>query len=85
MADGPRWDGKVYKAVKFGDPFDWRTAEGQQRAARIREWRRTRDDARSADELDRLQWGMTPWPVKVIVTVIEGLLWPFKTFKRMRG
>jgi hypothetical protein len=29
----PYWDGKVHKAVKFGDPFDPRTVEGRKRAA----------------------------------------------------
>ena len=27
------WDGKVHKAVKFGDGFDSRTVEGRKRAA----------------------------------------------------
>jgi hypothetical protein len=30
----PYWDGKVHKAVKFGDPFDQRTVEGRKRAMR---------------------------------------------------
>jgi hypothetical protein len=34
MADNPYWDGKVHKAVKFGDPFDSRTVEGRKRAMR---------------------------------------------------
>jgi hypothetical protein len=25
VADGLQWDGKVHRAAKFGDPFDWRT------------------------------------------------------------
>ena len=29
----PYWDGKVHKAVKFGDPLDSRTVEGRKRAA----------------------------------------------------
>lgn len=33
MADNPYWDGKVHKAVKFGDPFDSRTVEGRKKAA----------------------------------------------------
>jgi hypothetical protein len=33
MAKNPYWDGKVHKAVKFGDPFDSRTVEGRKRAA----------------------------------------------------
>ena len=31
--ENPYWDGKVHKAVKFGDPFDSRTVEGRKRAA----------------------------------------------------
>jgi hypothetical protein len=30
----PYWDGKVHKAVKFGDRFDPRTVEGRKRAMR---------------------------------------------------
>jgi hypothetical protein len=33
MIDNPYWDGKVHKAVKFGDPFDSRTVEGRKQAA----------------------------------------------------
>lgn len=69
MADNPYWDGKVHKAAKFGDSFDWRTVKDQQRAAQIREWRHRRDEARDADELDRSQWEVTPWPVRVIATI----------------
>jgi hypothetical protein len=25
MADAPKWDGEIHRAVNFGDPFDWRT------------------------------------------------------------
>jgi hypothetical protein len=32
MADNPYWDGKVHKAVKFGDSCDPRTVEGRKRA-----------------------------------------------------
>ena len=34
MAHNPYWDGKVHKAVKFGDSFDPRTVEGRKRAMR---------------------------------------------------
>jgi hypothetical protein len=34
MANNPYWDGKVHKAVKFGDRFDSRTVEGRKRAMR---------------------------------------------------
>jgi hypothetical protein len=30
----PYWDGKVHKAVKFGDSFDPHTVEGRKRAMR---------------------------------------------------
>ena len=33
MGKNPYWDGKVHKAVKFGDPFDPRTVEGRKRTA----------------------------------------------------
>jgi hypothetical protein len=33
MADNPYWDGKVHKAVKFGDPFNSPTLEGKKKAA----------------------------------------------------
>ena len=33
MAKKQYWDGKVHKAVKFGDRFDPRTVEGRKRAA----------------------------------------------------
>ena len=36
MADNPYWDGKIHKAVKFGDSFDSRTVEGRKRAAQRR-------------------------------------------------
>jgi hypothetical protein len=36
MAHDPYWDGKIHKAVKFGDPFDPRTVEGRKRAMRGR-------------------------------------------------
>jgi hypothetical protein len=34
MADNPYWDGKVHKAVKFGDSFDPGTVAGKKRAIR---------------------------------------------------
>jgi hypothetical protein len=27
---------------------------------------------------------VTPWPVRVIVIIVEGLLWPFKALARLR-
>jgi len=33
MANNPDWDGKVHKAVKFGDAVDCRTVEGRKSAA----------------------------------------------------
>jgi hypothetical protein len=42
--------------------------------------REKRDSARDAGELDRLQWAVTPWPVRMIV---EGLLWPLKMWARL--
>jgi hypothetical protein len=44
----------------------------------------TNESARDADELDRLQWAVTPWPARVIVCILEGLLWPFKMLGRLR-
>jgi hypothetical protein len=35
VADNPYWDGKIHKAVKFGDRFDSRTVEGRRKAAVI--------------------------------------------------
>lgn len=72
MADGPRWDGKIYKRAKFGDPFHWRTVKGHQRAVQIAERRRRDAEARNADELDRLEWAFRPWPVKVLATTVDG-------------
>jgi hypothetical protein len=34
--------------------------------------------------LDRLQWAVTPWPARVIVCIVEGLLWPFKMLGWLR-
>jgi hypothetical protein len=83
MPDVSQWDRKIHKPAKFGDPFDWRTVKGQE-WAQLPEWRRRYAEARIADELDRLEWEFKPWPVKVIVVIVEGLLWPFQTFKRLR-
>jgi hypothetical protein len=33
MADNPYWDGKIHKAVKFGDPFDLRSVGGMRGSA----------------------------------------------------
>jgi hypothetical protein len=46
MTKHSHWDGKVHKAEKFGNPFDWRTVKGLQRAAQIREWRRRHDEVK---------------------------------------
>jgi hypothetical protein len=87
MAKYPQWDGKVYRAAKPGEGFRWDTADGAQRRAQIERQRRSyaqrrlddkRESAGDADELDRLQWAGTPWPARVIVCIVEGLLWPFK-------
>jgi hypothetical protein len=50
-ADAPQWDGKTYKRVKSGDRFDFRTVEGQERAAQIRERRLRFAGARRAEEM----------------------------------
>jgi hypothetical protein len=93
MADAPQWDGKIYRPAKPGEGFRWDTADGAQRRAQIARQRRSysqrwleeeRNRARDADELDRLQWAVTPWPARVIVHIVEGLLWPFKMLGRLR-
>jgi hypothetical protein len=84
MADDPQWDGKIYRPAKPGEGFRWDTADGAQRRAQIRERRRRYAEARDADELDRLQWAVTPWPARVIVHIVEGLLWPFKVLGWLR-
>jgi hypothetical protein len=33
MVENPYWEGKVHKAVKFGDSFDPRAVEGRKRTA----------------------------------------------------
>ena len=52
----PYWDGKVHKAVKFGDPFDPRTVEGQQRAAQ-----KVAGARRDKAELERIRAEEEPW------------------------
>ena len=56
----PYWDGKVQKAVKFGDRFDTRTVEGRKRAAqRAVHARRVQAevDALRAEEQSWSFWG----------------------------
>lgn len=76
--DAPQWDGRVYRPAKPGEGFRWDTADGAQRRAQIARQRRRyaqeegeRANARDADELDRLQWAVTPWPARVIVHIVE--------------
>ena len=60
MADNPYWDGKVHKAVKFGDPLDSRTVEGRKRAAiRAAHARRAKSEleALRAEEQTWSFWG----------------------------
>jgi hypothetical protein len=59
-ANSGYWDGKVHKAVKFGDPFDTRTVEGRKRAAqRAAHARRAKAevDALRAEEESWSFWG----------------------------
>jgi hypothetical protein len=56
----PYWDGKVHKAVKFGDPFDPRTVEGRKRAAqRAAQARRAKSEVEAlrAEERSWSFWG----------------------------
>jgi hypothetical protein len=87
----PQWDGKIYRPAKPGEGFRWDTADGAQRRAQIARQRsryaeaeEERASALDADELDRLQWAVTPWPVRVIASIVEGLIWPFKALARLR-
>jgi hypothetical protein len=93
MPDTPQWDGKIYRPAKPGEGFRWDTADGAQRRAQMARRRRSyaqrrleekRYSVRDADELDRLQWAVTPWPARVIVCMVEGPLWPFKMLGRLR-
>jgi hypothetical protein len=56
----PHWDGKVHKAVKFGDRFDSRTVEGRKRAMR-----RAMQARRAKAEVDALReerpWTFSEW------------------------
>jgi hypothetical protein len=56
MADNPYWDGKIHKAVKFGDPFDSRTVEGRKRAAQ-----RAAQVRRAKTELELLRAEEQTW------------------------
>jgi hypothetical protein len=56
----PYWDGKVHKAVKFGDSFDSRTVEGRKRAAqRAAHARRAKAEVEAlrAEEQSWSLWG----------------------------
>jgi hypothetical protein len=54
MPKAPQWDGKVHKAVKFGDSFDSRTVEGRKRAAQTAaEYRR---DQAAIEAKEEPQW-----------------------------
>ena len=56
MAKNSYWDGKVHKAVKFGDPFDPRTVEGRKRAAK-----RAAHGRRAKSELEALRIEERSW------------------------
>ena len=58
MPKAPQWDGKVHKAVKFGDSFDGRTVEGTKRAAQTAaEYRRHQTAMEAAKE--EPQWWLS--------------------------
>jgi hypothetical protein len=60
MARNPNWDGKIHKAVKFGDSFDTLTIEGRKRAAqRVAYARRTEAEVEAlrAEEQSWSFWG----------------------------
>jgi hypothetical protein len=78
MPDAPKWDGKIHRPAKAGEGFRWDTADGAQRRAQIKRRRRRYAEARREAELERAEWELSPWRVKLTVTVVESLLWSFK-------
>lgn len=62
MVENPYWDGKVHKAVKFGDPFDRRSVEGRTRAAR-----RAAIAGRAKAELEALRAEERSWGVWSVI------------------
>jgi hypothetical protein len=85
MANAPQWDGKIYKRVKSGDRFDFRTVEGQERAAQIRERRSRFAEARRAQEMEAEMYRHMPWPFKVFATVVDYVFCRFEALARLRG
>jgi hypothetical protein len=66
MPRAPQWDGKVHKAVKFGDSFDFRTVEGRKRAAQTAaEYRRDQAAIEAAKE--EPQW----WLWRFVSTYLD--------------
>jgi hypothetical protein len=56
MTDNPYWDGKIHKAVKFGDPFDSRTVGSVRRSAQ-----RAAQVMRAKNELELLRAEEQSW------------------------
>jgi hypothetical protein len=93
MSDAPQWDGKIYRPAKPGEGSAgiqpmvlkdrYRVHAGVE-ATPQRRREEERYSVRDADELDRLQWAVTPSLTQVIVCIVEGLLWPFKMLGRVR-
>jgi hypothetical protein len=57
MANGPMWNGKIYKRAKFGDRFDSGTVKGAQRRQQIaRQRRKWAEQDRRWREQQEAEW-----------------------------
>jgi hypothetical protein len=85
MPDAPQWDGKIHRPAKAGKGFRWDTAGGAPRRVQSRERHQRYTTAQDEAELEAAEWANRPWRVKVTVTIVECLLWPFKVIGRFTG
>jgi hypothetical protein len=74
MAKNQRtWDGKVYRAVRFGDDRSVKgtAKEAELRMRRQRHARRRAKDARAAAEIEAARYAKLPWPIRVLGAMLD--------------
>ena len=74
MAENQRtWDGKVYRAVGFGDgrSIKGTAKEAELKRRRQRYARKRANDARAAAEIESAMYAKLPWPIRTFGAMLD--------------